>query len=247
MFLSTTRGNNIISILHPAVKIFLFITTVVFVFFVSNLLFLSMYLAAVLLIVKYFKISFGQALFIIKLFLLGTPVLIGIFILSYLWKQPTYIEGIIMGIREGTAYILRFLNVIIINFMIISCTDSREILSTLTVLRIPQPIPQIITHIINFLPRLSQEMKLIVEAQTLRGMQWKSLWNPSNWMPVSLPIILSAMRYSEQMAISQELRGGAENRVYKSPRFGIYDWSVSIICIIIIVLSVMQYQINPAF
>ena len=141
MFLSTTRGNNNISILHPAVKIFLFITTVVFVFFVSNLLFLSMYLAAVLLIVKYFKISFGQALFIIKLFLLGTPILIGIFILSYLWKQPTYVEGIIMGIREGTAYILRFLNVIIINFMIISCTDSREILSTLI------PLPEVLGNI----------------------------------------------------------------------------------------------------
>jgi len=195
----------------------------------------------------YFKIKFGDALFLIKLFLLSTPLLITIFIFSYLWKEPSYTEGIFTGIREGCLYILRFLNIIIVNFMIISCTDSREILTTLRALKIPKTISHIITHTINLLPRLSQEIRIIAEAQTVRGMKWKNLWKPSQWLPFALPTVLSVMRYSEQMAISLELKGGIDNSTDKLPKFKLSDIMVGIICISIMIFSITQYKFKPTF
>jgi len=85
-------------------------------------------------------------------------------------------------------------------------------------------------------------MKIIGEAQTLRGMRWKNLWRPSNWMPVTLPVILAAVRYSEQTAISLELRGGLEGISHKLPKFKTSDWIVGIICILMLTFSIFQYK-----
>ncbi|MFC1562770.1 energy-coupling factor transporter transmembrane component T family protein [candidate division KSB1 bacterium] len=242
MLFHSITNDDLISRLNPLIKILLLLTTAVFAFLVSNISFLLIYLFIILTIVRLSKIKFGKALIIIKLFILGIPMLITIFVLSYLWKEQTYTEGILVGIREGIAYALRFLNLVLINFLVVLCTDSREILNTLRAVKIPEIISQIISHIINLLPRLIQELKYIIEAQTLRGMQWKGMWRPSNWMPITLPIILAAIRYSEQSAISLELRCGLNNHYYRLPKFKIADWGVAITCALIIAFSIMQYS-----
>ena len=239
MLFHVISNDNFISRLHPLIKIILLITTAVFAFLISNIILLVIYLGIILIIIRIFKVKFGKAAGIIKLFMLSLPMLMAVFVLSYLWKEQTYTEGLLIGIREGSIYALRFLNLILMNFLIAACTDPRDILHALKAIKIPDVISQIITHVVNLLPRLIHEVKNIVEAQTLRGMQFKSMWRLSNWMPVTMPIIFATVRYSEQSAISLELRRGLDNPHYQLPKFGLSDWSVGIICILIMFFSIM--------
>jgi len=245
MLFHVMSNDNFIYRLNPLIKIILLITTAVFAFLISNIILLVISLGIILLTIRIFRIKFGKAAVIIKLFILSLPMLIAIFVLSYLWEEQTYTAGLLIGIHEGSIYALRFLNLILMNFLIATCTDPREILHALKAIKIPDIICQIITHVVNLLPRLAQEMRNIVEAQTLRGMQFKSMWKPSNWMPVTLPIILAAVRYSEQSAISLELRRGLNNPNYQLPKFRLSDWSVGTICILIVLFSIMQYHFEP--
>jgi energy-coupling factor transporter transmembrane protein EcfT len=169
-------------------------------------------------------------------------MMLGLFVLSYLWREPTYSAGALRGLNEGTLYALRFLSLILVNFVIVLSTDPREVYYVFRSLRIPDTISQIMSHVINLFPRLVQEIQAIAEAQTLRGMRWRNLWRPSSWLPLALPVLLATMRYSEQMAISLELRGGMNVQIEAKRRLGIIDWIVLAFCIAIIALSVSMYR-----
>ncbi|MEA1997421.1 MAG: energy-coupling factor transporter transmembrane component T [Gemmatimonadota bacterium] len=246
MFSLSVPDDNLLSRLHPLIKIILLVTTAVFAFSVSSLLYLGLYLGILLLALRVFQIRFGRAGRIIRLFILGLPMLIAVFVLSYLWSEETYVAGIVLGVHQGSLYALRFITLILANFMIVLSTDPRDFLHALKAVKTPETISQIIAHVINFLPRLCREIRTIVEAQELRGMRWSSMWRPSSWMPVTIPMILAAMRYSEQCAVSLELRHGLEKSDYRLPHLAPADWVVGTACVLIIILSIAQYEFQPA-
>ena len=221
-------------------------TTAVFMFMVSKVWMLTVYLTVVVAVIVLFRIRFGQAIVVVKLFMIGIPMLLGLFVLSYLWRESTYTAGVLRGLKEGTLYTLRFISLILANFVIVLSTDPREVYYVFRSLHIPDTISRIMAHVINLFPRLVQEIQAIAEAQTLRGMRWRNLWRPSDWLPLALPVILATMRYSEQMAISLELRGGIEVPVEAQRQLGFIDWIVLASCLAIIVLSVRLYQM-PVF
>lgn len=238
-----TPCDNLITRLHPLVKVLLLCTTAMFAFMVSHLGVLMGYFICILIVILVFRIRFGRALIAIKLFMLGIPMLMGVFVLSHLWKEPTYGMGVAAGLTEGARYSLRFLSLMLVNFIIVLSTDPRELFYAFSILHLPDPISRIMAHVINLFPRLVQEIRIIVEAQTLRGMQWKNLWRPGSWMPLVLPVILATMRYSEQTAISIELRGGMDSPGAIVARFTVTDAVVSVLCAVIMVASIMQYNI----
>lgn len=237
--------DNPISRLHPLVKLALLGTTALFAFMIDELWLLTGYFFIVLGIILIFRIRFGRAIMVVKLFITGIPVLLALFVLSYLWKEPSWTSGILRGLREGVLYSLRFLNLILMNFVIVLSSDPREIVYVFRSFRIPETISQIMAHVINLFPRLVQEIRTIVEAQTLRGMQFRNLWRPSNWLPLALPVVLATMRYSEQMAISLELRGGMDVPASAKQRFRPADWIVLAACVGIIVYAASRYQLPP--
>ncbi len=237
-----TPCENIITRLHPLVKVLLLCTTAIFAFMVSDIIILAAYLVVILMLIRIFQIKFGRALIVLKLFAMGIPMLMVLFVLSYLWKEPTYRMGAITGLLEGSRYSLRFLSLILMNFIIVLSTDPREMFYAFDALHLPDPISRIMAHVINLFPRLVQEIRIVFEAQTLRGMQWKNLWRPSSWMPLVLPVILASMRYSEQTAISIELRGGLDSPGAITPRFTIADSIASVLCVLIIIASILQYK-----
>ncbi|MEA2063478.1 MAG: energy-coupling factor transporter transmembrane component T [Gemmatimonadota bacterium] len=242
MLFHDTPNENFITRLSPLVKILLLVSTAVFAFTVSDILLLGVCLGVILVTILVFDIRFGQAAIVIKVFVLGLPVLIGVFVLSYLWSVPGWREGLNKGLVEGSLYALRFLNLILVNFMVAACTDPREFICALRALRLPETLCQIIAHVINLLPRLARELRDILEAQTLRGMRWHSLWRPASWVPLAIPLILAAMRYSEQSAISLELRHGIGNPVYRLRKPALSDLCVAVLCAGIITYSIMQYS-----
>ena len=241
-----TPQDNLITRLHPLVKVVLLGTTAVFSFMVSDIRMLAFYLAVIVMVIAVFKIRFGRAILLVKMFILGIPVMLGLFVLSYLWREATYAEGALRGLTEGTLYSLRFLTLIFVNFIIVLSTDPREVYYVFRSLRVPDTISRIMAHVINLFPRLMVEIQAIAEAQTLRGMRWRNLWRPSSWLPLALPVVLATMRYSEQMAISLELRGGMSIPVEARRRLGFVDWLVFAVCAAVIVISVKMFRM-PTF
>lgn len=232
MLFPSTRPDTAFARLNPFVKVAILASTAVTVFFLRDLWTLALCLAAAIGAIRLFSIAFGRAVILVKLFIIGQPVFIGLFVLSYLWREPTMTEGAMRGLYEGALYSIRFLILILVNFAVVLTTDPREIIATFRALRIPETVSQILAHVINLLPRLVEEFRSIVDAQRARGMQLKRLWRPSSWIPIALPVVLSAMRYSEQTAISLELRGGMQREEATLPPFGAADWLVSAVCVI---------------
>jgi len=243
MFIRSTQNGNFFSCLNPLVKITILGTTAVAVFFTSSLSVLGIYLCIILAGIRLLKIEFGRTLILIKLFILSLPALLLLFILSFLWKEPTLQEGFVSGITEGTRYALRFLILVLMNFTVVLSTDPREVIVALKALRLPDILTQIFAHVINLMPRMFEEIRSVIEAQRVRGMKLKNLWRPSHWIPVALPVILSVMRYSEQTAISLELRGGLRDENYNPMPFRLFDWIAGGLCFAIIVISVAHYYL----
>lgn len=242
MFAQPAVKAGLICDLHPLVKITILVSTAIFACFVSNLGLLSLFLAAVLLTARFSGLSFGRSGTIIKLYLLGMPMLLALFVLSFLWSAPTMAQGALTGLHQGALYALRFLILILVNTLVVTHTDPREMLSVLRALRFPEVFSCVIAHVINFMPRLAREMQAIVEAQTMRGMRWRRLWRPSSWLPLAVPMLLSTMRYSEQSAISLELRQGFANKSQPLPRLAPRDWCVMVLCVALAVFSLSQYD-----
>lgn len=233
-----TPGNNALSRLHPLVKIAVLVSTAVFAFFVSNIAALGGFLAAALLCIRYWNIRLGQVRLIFWAFTLSLPALYALFILSFLWKEPTPMEGLFRGLLEGTRYSLRFLSLTLVNFAVVLSTDPREIAQALRMLRLPVVLCQILAHVINLMPRLVRELQAVVEAQTVRGMRWRRCWNPGQWLPVALPAIIAVMRFSEQTAISLELRGGMICPDERTAPFRLNDWIAGGICFAFIIMGI---------
>ncbi len=235
---NSTSGVDGLGRLHPLVKIAILVSTAVFAFLVSRIEVLAVFFFMILVLIRRWKIRFGRVSIIFRAFAISLPMLYALFIFSFLWKQPTAREGLLLGIAEGTRYALRFLSLILINFAVVLSTDPREIIQALRMLRLPDVLCQILAHVISLMPRLLQELQDIVEAQTARGMQWKNLWRPSSWLPLALPAVLAVMRYSEQTAISLELRGGAICPAERAKPFRYPDFIVSVLCITLVITGI---------
>ena len=235
---NSTSGDDVLGRLHPMVKIAILASTAVFAFFVSDIAILGVFLAAILVLIRVLRIRFGRVRIIMRAFAVSLPMLYALFILSFLWKQPTVREGLLLGFAEGTRYSLRFFSLILVNFAVVLSTDPREIIQALRMLRLPDVLCQILAHVISLMPRLVQELQAIVEAQTARGMRWRNLVRPSNWLPLALPAVLAVMRYSEQTAISLELRGGVICPAERAKPFRYPDFIASAICIALVVTGI---------
>lgn len=224
--------------MHPLVKIAILVSTAVFAFFVSDIATLGLFLATALLCISRWNIRFGQVRVIIWAFMVSLPMLYALFILSFLWKEPTPLDGLYRGLLEGTRYSFRFLSLILVNFAVVLSSDPREIAQALHLMRLPDVLCQILAHVINLMPRLVQELQAVVEAQTVRGMRWRRCWNPEYWLPVALPAIIAVMRFSEQTAISLELRGGMMCPGEKTAPFRVNDWIVGAVCVSLVVAGI---------
>ncbi len=237
-----SASDTLLARLHPLVKVAVLASTAVFAFSTADLRLLAGALAVTVAAIPLLKVEFGRAMLVVRLFLLGLPMLTVLFLLSYLWKEPTLAGGALRGLAEGARYTVRFLILILVNFAVVLSTDPREIITALRMIRFPPALCQILAHVVTLLPRLTDETRAVAEAQTARGMRWRSLWRPSRWLPVALPVVLAVMRTSEQAAISLELRGGALIPVNAPARFTWADRLVGAACLALIVFSIGQYS-----
>ena len=163
---------------------------------------------------------------------LGTVFWIGLFMfLFYLFTtpgQPLVSVGEIAltweGLVAGGTQIYRLCLLVIVASLMTYTTSPAQlahgletVLSPLARIGLPvRELSMVLTIALRFVPTLSQEISKIVKAQQARGVDFAGnlLQRVRSWVPMFVPIFVSAFRRAQQLAIAMEARGfrGSKHR-----------------------------------
>ncbi len=209
--------------LDPRVKLFLSLTIVTALFFVENLgvLIGAAFLVPVLASVA--KVPFRWVLKGIRplVFILFFTLLIHLFLtegvtLFAIGPLTATVEGLIKGIFYSTRLILviLFSSFITLTTSPVQLADAIEsILSPLKVIRFPaHEIALMMTIALRFIPTLLTEAETIMKAQKGRGANFDSgniLKRARSFVPLLIPLFISAFRRADELALAMEARGYA--------------------------------------
>jgi energy-coupling factor transport system permease protein len=175
-------------------------------------------------------IIFGEILPLIALFLLQIPfvllagvqrewlrslrgaLFLAIFILLtnvlFRWISAGYVF-LITDIEFSTAMTLRFV-VLVESFSVFFLTTSPDMLGlALEQSRVPYEFSFAFTTAVRFVPVLAEEAQTIMDAQKARGLELEKggfLKRIRNYVPVLIPLIVSAIRRSLELAEAMESR-----------------------------------------
>ena len=163
---------------------------------------------------------------------LRTVLWIGVFMfVFYLFTTPgepmVAFGGISVtwaGIVAASTQVYRLCLLVIIASLLTYTTSPTQLahgfealLNPLSRVRLPvRELSMVLTIALRFVPTLTQEIEKIVKAQQARGVDFGGnvLGRIRSWVPVFVPIFVSAFRRAEQLALAMEARGyrGAEHR-----------------------------------
>jgi energy-coupling factor transport system permease protein len=128
------------------------------------------------------------------------------------------------GVLAGGAQIYRLCQLVIIASLLSYTTSptqlahgTESLLNPLARLGLPVPeLAMVLTIALRFVPTLSQEIDKLAKAQRARGIDPSGApWNRiKSWVPLFVPIFVSAFRRAEHLATAMEARGfrGARHR-----------------------------------
>ena len=243
-------GNSIIHRCDPRLKILLTILHMTTVFLLVNYVgfFIMTCFTAIIIVIASIPISFiikglKPMLMIIIFtaffnifFMQGSHILF-----QYGLIKITY-EGIDMTIKLTIRLILLVTgaSVLTLTTTPIALTDGIEsILSPLKVIKVPaHEIAMMMSIALRFIPTLLEETDKIIKAQTSRGADFDSgnlLNKAKSFIPVLVPLFVSAFRRAEELATAMEARcyrgsiGRTKLRVLK---FQFLDYSIGTVVIV---------------
>ena len=148
------------------------------------------------------------------------------------------------GMLQGFSVVFRILIIIVLSNILTLTTPPMEItaaikvmLKPLKLLHIPaDDIAMIISVAIQFIPTLLEETDTIKKAQIARGARFESKKlreRAAAFLPLLVPVFLSAFKRADELAMAMEARGyrGAKNRTKKqSVPMTAKAWLALILC-----------------
>jgi energy-coupling factor transport system permease protein len=128
-------------------------------------------------------------------------------------------ESLLYGLAAG----LRFVVVLMVGMLFVSCTTTEELTVGLTALRLPFTVAFVVSTTARLVPTFVSAAGLVLEAQAARGFTADSR-NPfrraRQLLPVTVPLIMYALRHASLMSLAIEARGfstGARRTRYAEP------------------------------
>ena len=127
-----------------------------------------------------------------------------------------------LGLEFSLLMTLRLVGAALPLALVLSVTRLRDLSAALTSgLRVPYRYAFALTTAIRFIPLFSAEMAAIIEAQTARGVEFDTS-NPLRKIrlifPLCVPMLVTAVRKTDDMAVAAELRGFNLRRADSSRR-----------------------------
>lgn len=226
--------DSIIHKLDPRTKLLWVIALTFFVFVVpSNYILLSIFIFT-LFLVLIAKLPIKAVWVSSRLFVIG-------FTISYIILFSLLLWNIKEGVIGGVLFSIKFLVIIFSTIIFTMSTSPRDLISSLTKLKIPFEIAFMLTLAIRFVPVITKEFYQVIDAQKARAHRIKfSLIHPiessKTFIPILIPTLMLLFKKSLDLSMSIESRAfrAKEKRTYSPKlRFRFIDY-ISILILIIL-------------
>lgn len=206
------RGISVIHKIDPRSKlIYVILFTALTVYFINPLV-LLLILSSSFPIVLISKIT-NQWIQSIK----GSLIFIA-FIFVFNFIAIVWATGSIWGaVISGVSMSIRFLALISIFSAFFLTTSPEDLTQSMVQMRIPYDYALTFNMAMRFVPTLSREAQIIMDAQKSRGLEMEKgnfIQRIRNYIPVLIPLIVSSFRRAELVADAMESRafGASEKR-----------------------------------
>lgn len=155
------------------------------------------------------------------------------------------------GIIQSLYLILRFLYIITVSTILTVSTSTLELAAGIESLMKPLkwlhvPVSQfamMMSIALRFIPTIMDEVQTIMDAQRSRGVDFAEgslLRRLKKFVPVMIPLFVSAMKRADDLALAMEARGyapGAPQTEYRQLKWRNWDyWSLGLALVAILVL-----------
>jgi energy-coupling factor transport system permease protein len=138
---------------------------------------------------------------------LGSPMLLALFLLGGVEKAATWQEGVWLGLTWLGVFYLRLFVLVFADLLVVKWTTFSNMLLSLRALGLPGKAVLFVSTLVGMLPRVFALGLHVVEVQRCRGLESKRLARPSNLLALFVPVFLIQMRRATDLALSLELRG----------------------------------------
>ena len=228
-------GESFFHKLHPITKIIWAVLTGVLCFICQNVWFLAAVSAVNISIFLICKIT-REGRPVLKMFFVISALLLFFTVFFNREGAILFEYGIIVitktGISQGLVMTFRMLGALLPISIMIMLTPANDLASAVVrYFRVPYKYAFAVTATLRFIPTLTGEMDQIIQAQTARGCDLDKggpIKRFRRMVPLTVPLLSSSVKKTEQMAISLEVRGfgAGERSSYRKTRFGIRDMFV---------------------
>lgn len=165
-------------------------------------------------------------------------------VLFYLYPPAQALAITDQGLFSGLAMALRMMTLVLSFLVIITTTQTRDIILTLVEkFKVPYDYAFMFMTALRFVPTFMGEVRQITEAQQARGYAIEG-WNPVKrikaYAPVAVPLVLISLNKAENLAMAMETRGyGGGRRTYlREPKMRKRDYGLTVFLILLTVGSV---------
>ena len=228
-------GNSFFHKLHPITKAIWAVLTGILCFVCQNVWFLAV-ISVINIVVFITSGIIREGKPVLKLF--GVVSALLLFFTVFFNREGTLLisYGIIKitdeGVRQGLVMVLRMLGALLPISIMIMLTPANDLAAAFVrYFHVPYKYAFAVTATLRFIPTLTGEMQQIMQAQAARGCDLDKGGPVKRFgrvIPLTVPLLSSSVKKTEQMAISLEVRGfgAGERSSYRKTRFSARDISV---------------------
>ncbi len=226
------RGSSIIHKMDPRAKlVYLALFSGLAVYFANPLLLAILFLSAIPIVAlagigkKWSQSIKGAAFFIGMIFIIN-------FIVYVLYKLP-----LVDALTVSVAMAFRFVVLISIFSSYFLTTSPEDLTQSMVQLKVPYDYALTFNMAMRFVPTLSKEAQIIMDAQKSRGLEMEKgnfLQKIKNYIPVLVPLIVSSFRRAELVADAMESRAfGATKKRTSLYTLRLGDADYVFLCIVV--------------
>jgi energy-coupling factor transport system permease protein len=119
--------------------------------------------------------------------------------------------------RIASLLSLRLLNLLTVSFIFFRTVTPEEMGDGLRKVGVPYQFSFILTTSMRYVPLITRRIRLIMEAQTSRGIDLRPrLRNAANFMALLMPLLVQSFLLAEELAMAMESRGfGLKGRSFR--------------------------------
>lgn len=193
--------------LEPRAKLLALVSLVVSVFFLHSLWTLVVLTSLLGAAIRRIGGLNSLARRIVMATLIGYPVSWLLFWSAH-WTSPSpWWETLAGSTVASGIFTLRIVVILLGNLLLLVSTDPRDFARSLRGWHLPAELCVMLMTVLRFLPLAGGQAQRILDAQRCRGYRLRSLWLPTAWLPLCIPLLVSTLHRAESLAMSLELRG----------------------------------------